>query len=81
VDSAPDLTCINATQQTLWTDRQAIPKPCVAGSNPAEGASSRARRHQLRDAVSYDFAFGGTGNIRADCALDNGPVVVRQTTV
>jgi hypothetical protein len=33
------------------------------------------------DAVSYDFAFGGTDTIHADCTLDNGPVVVRQTAV
>jgi hypothetical protein len=33
------------------------------------------------DAVSYDFAFAGTDNIHADCALDNGPVVVRETTI
>ena len=33
------------------------------------------------DAVSYDFAFAGTGNIHADCSLDNGPVVVRQTSI
>jgi hypothetical protein len=32
-------------------------------------------------AVSYDFAFAGTDNIHADCTLDNGPVVVRQTTL
>jgi hypothetical protein len=33
------------------------------------------------DAVSYDFAFAGTDNIHADCTLDNGPVVIRQTTI
>jgi hypothetical protein len=33
------------------------------------------------DAVSYDFAFGGTDTIHAACTLDDGPVVVRQTSV
>jgi hypothetical protein len=33
------------------------------------------------DAVSYDFAFAGTGNIHADCTLDDGPVVVRETAI
>jgi hypothetical protein len=33
------------------------------------------------DAVSYDFTFASTGPIHADCTLDNGPVVVRQTII
>jgi hypothetical protein len=33
------------------------------------------------DDVSYDFAFGGTDNIHADCTLDNGPVDISQTNI
>ena len=33
------------------------------------------------DAVSYDFKFASTDTIHADCTLDDGPVVVRQTDV